>query len=401
MVAVLFTVLLFSSQAPAYIIDFLPTYAIAKGWPVFTLPFSVLCLIRRRVPGTALLLLLLLYSVGVTPIIGMMIFPVGYVGQIQSAAKMLAFLNVFSTFEILLMLRPRAAEVHRALLALAGFTIFMMWLLWETVPLAVYQSHTSNSLLFFWDLERGARIYAPMVFVFYIMFVITRSQWQGMPRWRVLGLLVGFVTMAIIYKQKLATAAVLASMGASGVFSTKRHRLLLIGLGLAGAATLLFVLAGRDLSNVGTALGGSLETRVMSAFYAIQFMKESAWRLLLGVSSLPQHGDINLAQIFRFHMFFVSDLGWLGIVFEYGMIGTLLVIGVYAQSTLQIWRSTRDGDPWRLALFDYAVYLWCVQTVYSAVVAPGELMTYLAVALYLGLPFMPADRRAALLQEAV
>ena len=105
-------------------------------------------------------------------------------------------------------------------------------------------------------------------------------------------------------------------------------------------------------------------------------------------------------RIFRFHMFFVSDLGWLGIVFEYGMIGTLLVIGVYAQSTLQIWRSTRDGDPWRLALFDYAVYLWCVQTVYSAVVAPGELMTYLAVALYLGLPFLPADRRAALLQEA-
>jgi hypothetical protein len=385
MVAVLCPALVLSSQALTYIIDLPATYYLSKAWPVLSLPLAVAAIVRRRQPGTILLLALLAYTIVVSPVLTMLEFRVGFTEAIQSAVKMGGFLSYFSLLELLLLLRPSVVELRTAILTLGVVTFAVIWALWILVPIAYYQSNTATTLLFFFDLERGPRIYAPMIFGFFLMFYTARRFWLQPRLWRVALLVGAFVSLLTIYKQKLAITSALLVILAGAVGAHPRYRRLLVALGLVTAAPVLLLAASLDPAALMEQIGGSLETRLISANYAIDFLQQAPIRWLIGAGSLPQHGSLNLGDVFRFDQFYLSDLGWLGILFEYGLIGTGLVVGVYVMATRVIAAVARPGDAWSSALLDHCFYLWCVFVVYSAVVAPGEIMTFLTLAVYTGL----------------
>ena len=395
MVTVLCLALVLSSQVMVYIIDLLPTYYLAKAWPVLSMPLAIAAIIRRRQPGTMLLLALLAYAIVVTPVVTMLEFQVGFLDAMQSAIKMGGFLSYFSLMELLLLLRPSVIELRTAMLTLGVATFAIIWTLWILVPTSYYLSNGHTTLLFLYDLERGPRIYAPMIFGFFLMFYTARRFWLQ-PRLRRVLLLGGaFVSLLIIYKQKLAIASALLVILAGAVGAYPRYRRFLVALCLVGAVPVLFFAASLDPAALMERIGGSLETRLISANLAIDFMQQAPIRWLIGVGSLPQHSSLNLGDVFRFDQFFLSDLGWLGILFEYGLVGTGLVIAVYVMATRVISSATHPGDAWTLALFDYNFYLLCVFCVYSAVVAPGEIMTILTLAVYTGLQRQAGVARGA------
>ena len=401
MVAVLGPALVLSSQALAYIIDLPPTYYLAKAWPALSIPLAVAAIIRRRQPGTILILALLIYTVIVTPVLAMLEFGVGFTEAIQSAAKMGGFLSYFSLMEVLVLLRPSVAELRVTMQTLGVMTFAIIWVLWIVVPLAYYQANSASTLLFFFDLERGPRIYAPMIFGFFLMFYTGRRFWQQPRLWRVLLLVGAFISLFTIYKQKLAIASVMLVLLAGAVGAFPRYRRLLVALGLVAAVPALLFAASLDPVALMQSLGGSLETRLLSADLAVDFMQQAPVRWLIGAGSLPQHGSLNLGEVFRFDQFYLSDLGWLGILFEYGLLGTGLVVWVYVRATRLISSVTRPGDAWTLALFDHCFYLWCVFCVYSAVVAPGEIMTFLTLAVYTGLQRQAGAERVTLRRQKV
>ncbi len=78
-------------------------------------------------------------------------------------------------------------------------------------------------------------------------------------------------------------------------------------------------------------------------------------------------------------------MGWLGTLFEYGIIGTVLIFLLYLTG-FRLGRQTAalDGPevPFRKALADYGLYLLIVSTIYSAVFTPGEIASIAAIALY-------------------
>jgi hypothetical protein len=385
MVTLLCPLLVLSAQALAYVPDLPPTYYLAKAWPALSLPFAIAAIVRRRQPGTALLLALFAYTTIVTPILSMLEYRTGFIGAMQSAVKMGGFLSYLSLLELLLLLRPSVMELRSAMLSLGLLTFATIWTLWILVPLSYYQSNALTTLLFFFDLERGPRIYAPMVFGFFFMFYTARRFWLQPRLWRVLLIIGAFASLLIIYKQKLAitSAFLVIVMGAVGTY--RQYRRLFIVLGLVAAVPALLIAASLDPAGVMQGIGGSLETRLISAGLAIDFLQQEPIRWLIGAGSLGQHASINLGDLFRFDQFYLSDLGWLGIIFEYGLLGTALIAGVYIFASRVIATIARPGDAWTLAMFDHCIYLWCVFCVYSAVVAPGEIMTLLTLAVYTGL----------------
>jgi hypothetical protein len=104
---------------------------------------------------------------------------------------------------------------------------------------------------------------------------------------------------------------------------------------------------------------------------------------LLGVGATTRFGNVTLAQLFGNRMFFLTDIGWLGVAFEYGIIGALLLLLVHLAGLHAVTRWSRPDDALSQALVDYVLYLIVVSAIYSVVFTPGELTTVVALGYYM------------------
>jgi hypothetical protein len=174
--------------------------------------------------------------------------------------------------------------------------------------------------------------------------------------------------------------------------SASRWRLVALSLlGLAGSVGGFFYVNHMQGAADLHALGGSLSVRLVSVATAWKYLSADPARWLIGVGATTRFGNITLAQIFGNRMFFLTDIGWLGVVFEYGMIGACLMLLIYLAALFMTAHRSQPDDPLSQAFIDYIVYLIAVSTVYSVVFTPGELTTIMALAYY----FARARRAAA------
>ena len=106
-----------------------------------------------------------------------------------------------------------------------------------------------------------------------------------------------------------------------------------------------------------------------------------------GAGSVTRISDNNLQTILGNAHFYLADIGWLGIIFEYGLVGASLILAVYVAS-LRCIRRIGAGTHYSMmtaALGDHIVLMLITSLVYSLVFTPGEMATALALATYLGL----------------
>jgi hypothetical protein len=173
------------------------------------------------------------------------------------------------------------------------------------------------------------------------------------------------------------------------VLSMKRWRIAgFAAIGLAACAG-VFLLVARAGNSVALAhqLGASLTVREVSVSTAWNYLSADPERWLLGVGGTSRIGDVTLAGLFNNPMFFLADIGWLGVLFEYGAVGVLLILLVYGAGLRSALGWGRSGDPMSQAFADYIVYLLASSVVYSAVFAPGELTTTMALSYYFSRDF--------------
>jgi hypothetical protein len=92
---------------------------------------------------------------------------------------------------------------------------------------------------------------------------------------------------------------------------------------------------------------------------------------------------VTLADIFKSEQFYLADIGWVGVVFEFGIVGALLVAAVYAAGLVVTTRAGAGGDPFVQALSSYVLFMIVTSAIYSVVFTPGELATVVAMSEYL------------------
>lgn len=369
-----------------YMVDAGPAYYLSKVWPIVMAPFAILALWRGIAPHLRLYGALLFYLTGVSPVLSMLYFGNGFVDAMATTVKVWPFLYLFACLGLLMQLRPSPQTLHRVLLGLGVATLGLLWLLWLVVPHHMYSSDPAVSKLFLFDYERGYRIYMPMVFALLLTFYAVRRLLGGHGLLHLVWPLATLVSLVGIYKQRTTIAAAIVVVGLIVLARLPaRLRWLAVGIGTFATAGAVAYRLGSD--GLGS-LGASLSVRQATALKVWEFLAPDQWQWLFGVGSITRLSNQTLGDVFGSDLFFLADVGWLGVVFEYGAIGAILILLVYlAAVRLTVRRpALPPGSPitdLRMAVGDVAVLTLIETLIYSPVFTPGIVATATALLLYL------------------
>ncbi len=370
-----------------YMIDLPPAYAASKVWPLATLPFAALALLICRLPYAPLYLALSAYMLVLTPLLAAMHLGSNLFEAAAATLRPMPILYGLSFAGALWLLRPGLRDLRLAFLILGFATFAAFWLLWLTMPVSAYRSDANESQVFFSDPERGFRIVLMIGFAVVAIFWMARRAIADRSLLFAAGSFLGLLTMLMIYKQRLVIASTLAVLGLL-VLRSLPPRLRVLGfiaggaVALAGLAAWKLLVAPQAASEL---LGGSLSVRLRTSQLAWEFIAEHPSRWLLGVGSTTAQNDITLADMLGFRTFYLTDIGWLGVVMEFGMLGGLLILAALAWLILTAQRLAGEaGDAFTGALADWALVLLLVTSIYSPVYLPGEIASLTALVWYIG-----------------
>lgn len=382
-------------QSFSYLVDVRPVWLVAKMTPILLLPLHLVGLLALRLPYVWLYLSILLYTLLVAPVLSMLQLENDFPEAMGATVKAWTFAFYFGAAAALTLLRTTEATLTRAMLLLALVNFGVLWLLWTVLPIEAYKVDGVGTAMLFIDNERGPRIMMPLAFGMIGLFWLARRFDQRPAVWPLLLIAIGLALMLTIYKQRFAITAVTLLL-LLGLTARWRHRAPLVFWALAagaaglGAMLLLALAAGGGTEGLGSSmsvrdsLGGSLSVRETSARLLIEFLSPEPARWLFGIGGTTEYGEVTLQHIMRYPSFFLSDLGWLGVLGEYGVVGTVLVILAYAVGFRETQRAVRDRPtPFRHALRDFVCYLLLVSPIYSTVYAPGQIATVTAMAVFL------------------
>jgi hypothetical protein len=388
-----------------YIVDFAPAYALTKIWPLLVLPLAVQGAFTLALPYRGLLVFTLAWMIGVSPLIGVVDLGNDLAGALATTVKIWAFDAAFAAPALLLLLRPSPAELTRVMTGLGVATYAVMALLWFAVPRRVFEIDSDQVKLFTYDLERGYHIYMPMFFGVLLVFLLNRAFWLRPRLWKLLSLAACFFLLFTIYKERTVIYGAAAIVVAGAILSLPtRRRQWIAGATVAAVGLPLLVLwMWMRSSHLQASLGGSLTTRQAELSKAVAFLNAEPHRWLIGAGSATRVGDVSLADIVGTPTFFLADLGWVGVVFEYGLVGAVLLLALHLCGLQLAWRAAQRRDPGRdpltRALLDYVLFILLASPVIPVTFLPGEFSTCIAIAWYIlhrdGAQLRSPARRAA------
>ncbi|WP_431301478.1 hypothetical protein [Sediminicoccus sp. BL-A-41-H5] len=377
--------LLMFFQLPYYKEEAGPLYLLAKLWPVMLAPLVLYGMVALRLTDRALYLALTVYALGITPFLSMLHLPNDLVDATAAAVKAWPITFYFSAAAALVLLRPSEGLLARSALGLGAATFGLMLLLWVVVPIEWYQPVVSGPNMFSWDDGRGNYIRMPMMLgVFALLWLAVRFA-QRREVWAGALLLGGLLAMAFVYKARLPTGV--TAMLVVLIFALSLPAAWRWALG--ALATLPAALAAIFLGPAVPALlaeifDESLFIRLRSVTAAWNWLLENPWRILFGAGSTSTFSGYTMADHLNSPDFWITDIGWLGILLEYGVVGTALIILIHARA---LWTAfTLPGaDPFRRALGWYVLFEVLCSAVYSVMYAPGPVVTIAAIAWWLAL----------------
>lgn len=370
-----------------YMIDVAPLYYLSKAWPILMLPLTLRCIVTGRSQFAWLYLLALVYVMSVTPILSMLWLGNTLIDALANSIKVWPLTYYFSLLALLEIVKPNPDTLIKALMRLGIGTMMVMWLLWVLVPASVYLADGVASKLFLTDNERGNRIYFPMTFAMIAMFYAMARGLRKPALWQLAVIGLGLATQLVIFKQRTATAACLVVLAGMVFFRLSMfwRMVSLIGAVAGAVVGALALLAKFD--KVAASLGGSLTVRQHSMELLERYLSVEPLRWLVGVGAASRTGSVTMTDIMGNKNFFLADLGWAGVLFEFGLAGTLILMALYLGVLRWSWRLPVIGKPDEramiAALTGYVGYLAISSTIYPIFYAPGELAATTALLLYL------------------
>jgi hypothetical protein len=370
-----------------YMIDVGPIYYLSKAWPFLMLPFAAYGAVFHKSRLALPYVNALIYVLAVTPVLSMLWLGNSVVDALANSVKVWPLTYYFSLLALLALLTPSADDLVKALLRLGFGTLLIMWLLWVIVPASAYTGDPAQSKLFLFEYERGNRIYFPMGFAILAMFYAMQSLLIRPRFWQFLLIGAVILTMLVIFKQRTPMGA--ASLVMVGMLVLRLPKLwrsgVLSALLLAGLGGLYVAIA--RFGEIAQNFGASLTIRQNSMALLENYLSADPLRWIFGSGGASRLGKINMAEIIGRKDFFLADLGWAGIIFEFGVVGALLLLLLYLSALRTGARLPVPADPRHRAMLGALIgniaFLGLSTAVYSAVFTPGELAASTALMLYL------------------
>lgn len=365
-----------------YITALLPLWALSKALPVLSLPAVLRLGGEGRVPMTRQILITFAWLMLVPSIAALFYFHEGFFTGITAQVKLLPILYFFSFLAVLLALKPTLGELQRGFLIVGIVVLGVLVVLWAVVPSSWYQqSYVIGQAPFFSSDNRGHRIRMSMYFPIVLLFFCYRRAWFERHVGYLLGAIAAFAITLLIVKTRAMVIGILGVLLINTiVWSRPAVR---IGILLGAPVALVWTFSvGYLATTFSTNAATGFDTRRISAMLATRFLGSNPMRWLFGVGTLSSTSRDSLIGYFH-HFFFLADITWLGIVFEYGAIGSLFWLGFQLRG-LFFYRRLRAevDDDFLGALFDYLVYVLLISFFYPPTLTPGETAVILAIFVY-------------------
>lgn len=390
---VLIGVLPMFAQVFHYLNEYPVPYAFSKAWPFLTLPLALYGMARLELPLRSIFLLVLAYALSFTPFMSIVELGNGFFDALTTTIKAWPISYYFSLSVVLTLLAVPRESVRRIVLGYGLATYVVMVTMFLLAPKSWYSVSAAGGKLLMYELERGYRVFMPMFFGWIFLFWLTRTAVMRRSMLHGIGALSLFLPLFLVYKQRTAIAAGLAVTLFGLVTSLpKQLRRLAYGGALVVAAVGLFYIERKmglispvDSNALEESLGGSLTVRQNSLRQAFGFLGNDPMRWAFGVGATTRFSTVTLNDIFGNHQFFIADLGWVGVIFEYGVVGAGLLATLYISSIIYLQRRAwkNGGDPFELALADLPLYVLLSSAVYSVVFTPGETASVMALAVFM------------------
>lgn len=362
-------------------------YYLSKGWPVFVALLTVRGILGDSVPLRAQFLLLLTFTIGITPIMAIIQFSGGIVDAMLTTVKIWPFTYYFAFLALLTLLKPSPRQLGRSVLALGAATMLLMPVLWIALPSSWYSTDAVNAKFLLFDVERGYRIYMPMFFGMLFLFYLVRRLSVRRELWVALAVVSCFVILVMVFKQRTSIAS--AALVTSLILTPARWRRLVVAfLMIAIVIAIVYLFMRPPVETLLGSLGGSLTVRLLSLQSAISYIGSDPLNWLIGKGTTSRFGSVSMSDVLGNAYFFLADIGWIGVIFEYGLIGAALILTLYI-SGFRLSRkiandqTNTDHAMFSLAISDYILFMLIQSAVYSLVFVPGEFATLLAIAVYL------------------
>ncbi|WP_145958930.1 hypothetical protein [Sphingobium sp. SCG-1] len=382
-VTILLLMLPLFGQSFHYIKDLPPLWALSKAFPLVALPLAPVLLYRPYSPfsrqlGFTFLWLVLISSFAAVPAFGQSFF-MGLTGQI----KLLPILSFFSFLGLLYWQKPTLRELTAAFVICGVATLVVLLAVWLLAPQSWYVGtiEVGDAPLLSAD-ARGNRIRMPMFFAVLAMFYWYRiANQKRQMKYMVLVALVLACLMGLVRTRALVLGSVATLAAAMLVATTPRRRmivLILVPILLIAMFQIPYVASVFD-----TDQNSGLQVRVITAQKATAFLGEDWINWLFGVGSISSIDPKGMAHFFS-HYFFLADITWLGIIFEFGLVGAALLLAMPARGMYFLRKlRNRIDHPLLAAMQDYLLYVILISGLYpSLTLQPGEVAVILATAVY-------------------
>ncbi|WP_406237055.1 hypothetical protein ACF3NX_07100 [Acetobacter orientalis] len=359
-----------------------PLWAFSKLMPVLSLPLIFhlrgysLFPISRQVIFTFTWLLL-------SPTIASIFyFHEGFFTAITAQVKILPILYFFSFLSFLLILKPKLYEIEKSFIILGLTTTIILLCFWLTIPNSWYQEHyVVGSAPFFSSDNRGHRIRMQMYFAIIALFFFYR---RGFAEKRVIYFLsaaaIFFVTLLLVKTRAMIIGCTGVLLPNTIVWVPPFVRIVVAGV--APFALVGMFSTGYLASTFSTSASSGIDVRRSTAQLAIHFLGEHPFKWIFGVGTLSPTSTDTLMKYFH-HFFFLADITWLGIVFEYGLFGASLIIAFQLRGLIFFKTINKIvSDDFLGALRDYLLYVLIISIFYPPTLTPGETAVILSIFAY-------------------
>jgi hypothetical protein len=362
-----------------YVKSLTPLWALSKAFPLLSLPLVLVLLRGPRPIFSRQLVLSLAWLILIPSFVAIFTFQQDFFTGLTAQVKLLPLLYFFSFLGLLRWLNPTTEELSAGFVICAAVTFALLVALWAFAPQSWYSATyaVGDSPVFSVD-NRGDRIRMPMYFGIIGLFYCYR---RFLIERRVLWLIAALAGFAVVLGAVRMRAMVIGLAAVAAIDAVRwarpRTRVALAIL-LPVLLALLFEIPYLR-SAFATDASSGFDVRWTTFNEALDFLGTNPLHWLLGVGTISPLDPGGMITYFN-HFFFLADITWLGVIFEFGLIGAAMFLLLPLRGML-FFRRLRgvSRNPFLGSLQDYLLYVLVISPLYSVTLAPGEIAVILAL----------------------
>ena len=366
-----------------YISALYPLWALSKAFPILSLPALMLLRGHHRFPVTRQILISMAWLVLFPSFAAVFYFHESFFTSITAQVKLLPILYFFSFLAILMTLKPTLAELQKSFLICGTVVICTLLIFAVVIPDRWYEGkYVITQAPFFTSDNRGHRIRMSMYFpIILLFFCYRRAVFERSFRY-LMGAVVAFLVTLLIVKTRAMVVGITVVVLLNGLRWARPMTRLALILCAPIALTAMFS-TGYLATMFSTDASSGFDVRRETIDLASRFLGNDPIRWLFGVGTISPTSKQSLIDYFH-HFFFLADITWLGIVFEYGLVGAFIIVlfqvrGLFLYKRLRM----KVEDDFLGSLFDYLVYILAISLLYPPTLTPGETAVILAIFVYI------------------